>query len=168
MTDLDRRLLALLQDGLPLVSTPYGALAERLGISEAEVCERLHRLQAEGVISRFGLVVRHHELGYRANAMVVWDVPDTEVREAGRRLAALDFVTLCYRRPRRLPRWPYNLFCMVHGLNRDEVLAQVAQAARQAGLEQVRREVLFSTRRFKQRGARYGSPAEAGDRAQVA
>jgi DNA-binding Lrp family transcriptional regulator len=168
MTDLDRQLLALLQDGLPLVSAPYAALAQRLGISEAEVCECLRRLQEEGVISRFGLVVRHHELGYRANAMVVWDVPDTEVREAGRRLAALDFVTLCYRRPRRPPRWPYNLFCMVHGLNRDEVLAQVAQAARQAGLDHVQHEVLFSTRRFKQRGARYGSAAEAGDRVRVA
>ena len=168
MRDLDRRLLALLQDGLPLVPAPYAALAERLGVSDAEVRARLTHLQADGVISRFGLVVRHHELGYRANAMVVWDVPDEKVPEAGRRLAALDFVTLCYRRPRRLPRWPYNLFCMIHGLDRAEVLAQVAEAASLAGLEQVRRDVLFSTRRFKQRGARYGTTAVAEERAEVA
>ncbi len=168
MKDLDRRLLALLQDGLPLVPAPYAALGRRLGLDEAEVRARLAQLQAEGVISRFGLVVRHHELGYRANAMVVWDVPDDQVREAGRKLAALDFVTLCYRRPRRLPRWPYNLFCMIHGQDREEVLAQVAEAAALTGLEGVRREVLFSTRRFKQRGACYAAPAEAAERAEVA
>jgi DNA-binding Lrp family transcriptional regulator len=168
MRDLDRRLLALLQDGLPLMPAPYAALGSRLGLGEAEVRARLAHLQAEGVISRFGLVVRHHELGYRANAMVVWDVPDDQVREAGRKLAALDFVTLCYRRPRRLPRWPYNLFCMIHGQDREEVLAQVAEAAALTGLEGVRREVLFSTRRFKQRGACYAAPAEVAERAEVA
>jgi DNA-binding Lrp family transcriptional regulator len=168
MRDLDRRLLAFLQDGLPLVAAPYATLGQRLGVSEAEVRARLDHLQSAGVISRFGLVVRHHELGYRANAMVVWDVPDAEVRAAGRRLAALDFVTLCYRRPRRLPRWPYNLFCMIHGQDRDEVLAQVVEAAVLAGLEQVRREVLFSTRRFKQRGACYAAPTETAKQAEVA
>jgi len=125
--DTDRRLLAAIEDGLPLVPQPYAAVARRLGLGEADVLARLSRLRADGIISRFGLVVRHHELGYRANAMVVWDVPDGQVDDIGRCLASYDFVTLCYRRPRRLPDWPYNLFCMVHGRDRETVRDQITR-----------------------------------------
>ena len=166
LSDLDCRLLAALEPGLPLTARPYAALAEAAGIDEAEVTERLSALQADGTISRFGVVVKHRRLGYRANAMVVWDVSDSAVGDAGRRLAALPFVTLCYRRPRRLPQWPYNLFCMIHGRDRDEVLRQIDEAAASCGLEDIGREVLFSRRAFKQRGARYGkAPAEVRETA---
>ncbi|MDX1576110.1 MAG: AsnC family protein, partial [Kiloniellales bacterium] len=114
-------------------------------------------LQDNGTVSRFGVVVSHRELGYRANAMVVWDVPDDRADDCGRRLAALSFVTLSYRRPRRPPAWPYNLFCMIHGTDRRQVLAQVEAATREVGLAGCDRAVLFSRRCFKQRGARYGA-----------
>jgi DNA-binding Lrp family transcriptional regulator len=130
-------------------------------MGEAEVIARLRRLIEGGVIRRFGVIVRHHELGYRANAMVVWDVPDARVGDAGRTLAGLPFVTLCYRRPRRLPLWPYNMFCMIHGRDRSTVETLVEQTTATAGLEGLPRAVLFSRRRFKQRGARYAAPKEA-------
>jgi DNA-binding Lrp family transcriptional regulator len=151
----DRRLIAAVQDGLPLVKRPYAAIGAKIGLGEAEVIASLRRLIAAGVIRRFGVVVRHRELGYGANAMAVWDVPDARVEEAGRTLARLPFVTLCYRRPRRLPLWPYNLFCMIHGRERDAVGALVEKASTAAGLEDLPHAVLFSRRRFKQRGARY-------------
>ena len=153
--DTDRRLLAAIEDGLPLTPQPYAAIARNIGLSEADVMARLRRLRADGIINRFGLVVRHHELGYRANAMVVWDIPDGQVDELGHRLAAYDFVTLCYRRPRRLPLWPYNLFCMVHGRDRDTVGDQIACLNAEQHLDRYPQDVLFSRRRFKQRGARY-------------
>ena len=156
LTELDLDLLAALQDGLPLVDRPYARIAAELGVGEDDVLERLAVLQDNGTVSRFGVVVSHRELGYRANAMVVWDVPDERVDECGRRLAALPFVTLSYRRPRRLPDWPYNLFCMIHGRDRSQVLAVVEAATREAGLGGRKRAVLFSRRCFKQRGARYG------------
>ena len=158
MTALDaaeRRLVAALADGLPLVPRPYLALAQRLGWSEAELLARLAGLIERKVITRFGVVVRHHELGIRANAMVVWDVPDAEVAAAGRRLRDLAYVTLCYRRPRRPPAWPYNLFCMIHGRARAEVEALIEAASGAANLGPCARAVLFSRRRFKQQGARY-------------
>ena len=154
----DRALLAAVAEGLPLVSRPYAAIGARLGMSEWAVLDGLGRLAADGVISRFGIVVRHHELGWRANAMTVWDVPDDRVAAAGACLRELPFVTLCYRRPRHRPGWPYNLFCMIHGRDREKVLAQVETATCEAGLEGLARDVLFSLRRFKQRGARYGAP----------
>jgi DNA-binding Lrp family transcriptional regulator len=157
----DRNLLQSLSGGLPLDPRPYARLGETLGLSEAEVIDRLRALIAAGVIKRFGVIVRHRELGYRANAMAVWDVPDDLVGGAGRRLAALDFVTLCYRRPRSLPDWPYNLFCMIHGRSRDEVEAQVRRAGSAAGIERRPQAILFSTACFKQRGACFKRETQA-------
>ncbi|GAB4508443.1 MAG: Lrp/AsnC family transcriptional regulator [Sulfuricaulis sp.] len=157
--DADRRLLAAIQHGLPLVPRPYAEIAAGLGVSEAEVVARLAWLKEAGVIRRFGVVVRHHELGYSANAMVVWDVPDDQVTELGRCLAGFDFVTLCYRRPRRLPQWRYNLYCMIHGKSREEVFSHLEWMVNHCGLQALPHEVLFSRRRFKQRGAVYASPS---------
>ncbi|MDH4234883.1 MAG: Lrp/AsnC family transcriptional regulator [Gallionella sp.] len=148
-------LIGAIQHGLPLVARPFAEIGAGIGLAENEVIAGIARLLEQGVIKRIGVVVRHHELGYRANAMVVWDIPDDQVSAMGHRLGSFDFVTLCYRRPRRLPDWRYNLFTMIHGQHRDEVLDLVAQLKEQCGLEKVAHEVLFSRRRFKQCGARY-------------
>jgi len=161
---LDRRMLGVMQDGLSLTARPYAAAARMAGTTENEVLRRMGALIEAGVIKRHGVIVRHHECGYRHNAMVVWDVPDHAVHGAGRCLAGLDAVRLCYRRPRRRPGWPYNLFCMIHGRDRATVRRQVDEAAAAAGLQGRPRDILFSVRRFKQRGARYdlGTPALPG------
>lgn len=159
----DRELLSAVEGGLPLVAAPYAEIGRRIGLSEQEVIDRFARLIDTGVVKRLGLVVRHHELGYTANAMVVWDVPDYKVAELGRRAAAKDFVTLCYRRPRRLPEWPFNLFCMIHGKNRAEVRRQIAHLNHETELGAFPNAVLFSCRRFKQCGARYGGNAADAD-----
>jgi DNA-binding Lrp family transcriptional regulator len=157
----EKRLIGALQDGLELVAQPFARLGERVGMGEAEVLRRVSGWIGEGMIKRFGVVVRHHELGYRANAMVVFDVPDADVDRIGRQLAARAGVTLCYRRSRSLPHWPYNLYCMVHGRSRDEarpVIEGLGELVGRPGM------ALFSTRRFKQCGARYFSncgPADA-------
>ena len=155
LSDRDLHLISALCGGLSLEAQPYRTLGQAVGMDEAEVIARLRALQQGGVIRRLGVIVRHHELGYRANAMVVWDIPDAEVAEMGRRLGACDEVSLCYRRPRRLPSWPYNLFTMVHGHDRAQVEAAIAAMATREGVDHYRHEALFSTRRFKQCGARY-------------
>lgn len=155
VTDRELCLIEAVQNGLPLVARPYAAVGRCCGMTEAAVIEGLKHLIDSGVIKRFGVIVRHHELGFKANAMVVWDIPDADVGDVGRRLGAFDFVTLCYRRPRHRPEWPYNLFSMIHGRDRDAVLAQVDHLAQACGLEDVPHEALFSKRRFKQRGALY-------------
>jgi DNA-binding Lrp family transcriptional regulator len=117
------------------------------------VIDRLARLVAAGVIKRLGCVVRHRFFGYDANAMVVWDVPDEMTDAVAGHFAANPGVTLCYRRPRRPPHWPYNLFCMVHAKAREQALATVAELNAAAGTARLDQAVLFSTRCFKQRGA---------------
>ena len=148
----ERRLLMALEHGLDLVPRPFAAVGKSVGLAETDVIARIRRLLRDGIVTRFGLVVRHRALGYRANAMVVWNIPDAEVDEVGTRFAGAEAVTLCYRRPRRLPDWPYNLFCMVHGKERGNVQKNVAELARVAG-SAFPHEVLFSRRCFKQRGA---------------
>ena len=130
-------------------------------MSEEEILGRIAGWLDQGLIKRFGVVVRHHELGYRANAMVVFDLPDAEVDRIGLQLAAEPGVTLCYRRTRSLPEWPYNLYCMVHGRSREEAQPVIERLAAMAGAPTT---VLFSTRRFKQCGARYFADAAADRR----
>ncbi|MCK6413074.1 MAG: Lrp/AsnC family transcriptional regulator [Azonexus sp.] len=151
----ERRLISVLQEGLPLFIRPFQLIAQRIGVEEPEVLARIRRWVEEGAIKRFGVVVRHHELGFTANAMLVQDIPDDEVSAAGRGLAEAPDVTLCYRRPRHLPEWRYNLFCMIHGRDRGEVEQKIAELRVRHGLEGHAHEILFSRTRFKQTGARY-------------
>lgn len=149
---VDRKIIHWLQTGLPICSRPFQAISEQLGVSEQALIERIQILRSGGSIKRMGVIVRHRELGYRANAMVVFDVADNDVAETGRCFSRFEFVTLCYQRPRKLPDWPYNLFCMIHGRDRSEVLQRV-EALKLHCRVHFTCEVLFSKRRFKQRGA---------------
>lgn len=158
---LDRRLIAVIQDGLPLKPRPYAEVGRALGVDEQTVIDRLRGFLDTGLIKRLGVVVRHHELGYTANAMVVWDVADDEIDEIGARLGMAPCVTLCYRRARSRPRWPYNLYCMIHGRDRQHVDACIDELRLDPGLKDRPHAVLFSARRFRQRGARYAPCAVA-------
>lgn len=155
-SEMDRRLVLATQGGLPLVPRPYEQLGEQLGISAAEVMARLTQMLERGIIRRIGVVPNHYAIGYTANGMSVWDVPDERVDELGQRIGALDFVTHCYHRPRRLPEWPYNLFAMAHGSSREEVLAKVEQIAELLGADCRGYDVLFSTKILKKTGLRIG------------
>jgi Transcriptional regulators len=155
-TGADEGLLRRLRDGLPLVARPFQAIGEAIGRSEADVIAALRGMVDSGVASRFGVIVDHAALGFTANAMVVWDVPDNRVDAAGAALGGRRGVSLCYRRPRRPPVWPYNLFTMIHGRDRDEVSALVEELAEACGLSDVPRELLFTVRRFKQTAPCYG------------
>ncbi|MEO8599595.1 MAG: Lrp/AsnC family transcriptional regulator [bacterium] len=149
----EQAFMAALQCGLPLVAQPFA----QLGWTESDSLDTLARWCEQGVIKRFGVVVRHHELGFTANAMVVWDVPDALVSAIGKHIADSGRVSLCYRRPRCLPDWPYNLFCMIHGKDRSEVEQSIAALVQMCGLGEYPHSILFSRRRFKQCGAQYVS-----------
>ena len=154
--DFSRRLIELTQAGLPVSATPYADIAEQLGVSSTEVIERLRQMLAAGAIRRIGAVPNHYALGYRGNGMSVWDVPDELIDEVGREMAALDYVSHCYQRPRFGAQWPYNLFAMVHGHDRDEVMDKVAEMSSRFDGRIRRHEVLFSTRILKKTGLRIG------------
>lgn len=152
--DIDRSLIVATQGGLPLVPRPYHAIAEQLGLSAEVVMQRLRTMLETGVIRRIGAVPNHYAIGWTANGMTVWDVADEQVDELGARIGALDFVTHCYRRPRALPAWPYNLFAMVHGCSREECAAKAAEIRALLGDACSQSDMLFSTRILKKTGLR--------------
>lgn len=154
LDELDRRLILATQAGLPRVSRPYHQLAETLGIPTAEVQQRLSAMLKRGVIRRIGAVPNHYAIGYVANGMTVWDVADDQVDELGARVGALHFVSHCYRRPRRLPEWNYNLFAMVHAATRDEVQRAAEEIAALLGPACRGRDILYSSRILKKSGLR--------------
>ena len=151
---VDAPLAALVEGGLPLTPRPYQAWADALQQPLSRVLAALERWQRQGTLRRFGVIVRHHEAGFTHNAMTVFDVPDGQVDACGAALAGQDGVTLAYRRE-RADGWPYNLYCMVHGRDRDAVQGAIASATAASALGTFPRAVLFSRRRFKQGGARY-------------
>jgi len=154
--ELDRRLIVATQAGLPRVACPYHAIGEQVGATAAEVMIRLQRMLERGVVRRIGAVPNHYKLGYRANGMTVWNVPDERIRELGEQIGALPSVSHCYHRPRHLPGWPYNLFAMVHGRDRAEVEAKMLEIARLLGDADRGHAVLYSTRILKKTGLRIG------------
>jgi len=155
--EIDRALIVATQGGLPLVARPYHAIAEQLGLSADEVMRRLKAMLASGVIRRIGAVPNHYAIGWTANGMTVWDVADDQVDELGARIGALEFVTHCYRRPRALPTWPYNLFAMVHGASREECSAKAEEISALLGAACRGKDILYSTKILKKSGLRLGS-----------
>jgi DNA-binding Lrp family transcriptional regulator len=158
--DLDRRIVLATQGGLPLVARPYAVVAETLGVPEALVRARLAAMLTDGRIRRIGAVPNHYAIGYTANGMSVWDIDDVVIDAVGERVGALEFVTHCYRRPRHLPDWPYNLFAMVHAASREAALERVEEIAALMAAEFPgacrARDVLFSSGILKKTGLRIG------------
>ena len=157
----DRKIMQALSNGLQIVPTPFATLAKRLGRTEEEMLQRIAALAAAGMLTRIGVIVRHRALGWRSNAMVVWDVPPRKAAGIGPVLATVPGVTLCYQR-RSVPGiWPYTLYCMIHARSRGEALGVLDRVVAQAGLGDVPHQVLFSLRCFKQTGAMLAAPSGA-------
>ncbi|MGB9802431.1 Lrp/AsnC family transcriptional regulator, partial [Desulfofundulus sp.] len=134
LNQLEKDIIRTLQEGLPLVSRPFLVLAQKLGISEEELLSRVRDLVERGIIRRFGAAVRHQDLGYIFNAMVVWQVPEERIEEVGRLMASFDEVSHCYQRPARPPEWPYNLFTVVHGQTAQDCREIAARLSRASGI----------------------------------
>ena len=159
--DIERRIIVATQGGLPLVADPWGEVADEVGIPADELLGHVQTMLDRGLIRRIGAVPNHYAIGYTANGMSVWDIADEAIDTVGEWLGALEAVTHCYRRPRRLPEWPYNLFAMVHGRSRDAVGQQLDNIA---AMLRTRfpgachsRDVLFSSAILKKTGLRIGA-----------
>jgi DNA-binding Lrp family transcriptional regulator len=165
LTPAERDLVVEIQGGLPVSATPYADVAGAIGAETAWVVATLKRFVREGKVRRVGVIPNHYALGYTENGMTVWDVPDDRVEEVGPAVAALPFVTHCYRRPRHAGVWPYNFFAMTHGRSEAESEARVRQVRdRMAEFWDVGDgdwDTLFSTRILKKTGIRLDERAEA-------
>jgi DNA-binding Lrp family transcriptional regulator len=151
---VDREIIAATQQGLPLTATPYQDIAQQLGLDVKDLLARMQRMTDLGIIRRTGIIPNHYKLGYTANGMSVWHVPEDKITELGKAVGALEFVSHCYRRPQHLPQWHYNLFAMVHGTSRDEVYEKVEKISQLLGDNDLQHDVLFSKQILKKTGLR--------------
>jgi siroheme decarboxylase len=152
LSEQDKQIIKELQNGLPLVSRPFEIMGKRLNMTEESLINRINYLKENGFIRRFGAAVRHRDLGFTANAMVVWNVPDNKTDEAGRIMASFKEVSHCYQRPRH-QGWPYNLFTMVHGRSREACIKTAEQISEDTGIKKY--ELLFSTAELKKSSMHY-------------
>lgn len=152
MDDLDRAIIALLQQEIPINETPYDSLAAQLNLSPEELLERLSSLQERGCLRRIGAVLRHQQAGFTANAMGVWEVPPAEVERVGPIMASFPEVTHCYERP-TFPDWPYNLYTMIHGKDMGECERVAQRISQRTGITRYR--LLFSLRELKKTSMSY-------------
>lgn len=154
LDDIDRQIILATQGGLPFTPRPYHTIAETLGIDPEDLMQRMRVMLDNGVIRRIGVIPNHYALGFRANGMSVWNVPDERLQELGNKIGQLDYVSHCYQRPRYLPDWPYNLFAMVHGRTREETDQKVQHIAQLLGSDNLGHTVLYSCRVLKKTGLR--------------
>ena len=150
--EFDKKVISLIQGDLPVDPRPFAVLADQVGLTEAQFIARIKGLKERGIIRRFGATLRHQEAGFNSNAMVAWVVPDHRIDEAGSVLAKFREVTHCYQR-RAQKDWPYNLYTMIHGSNRDQCFQIAARMSRSAGIDEY--ELLFSEKEFRKTSMEY-------------
>jgi DNA-binding Lrp family transcriptional regulator len=134
------------QGKMPVVSEPYAPAAERLGVSQDEVLRRLESLRERNALRRVAAILFHRRAGFSANGMGVWAVPDEQILETGRRMAAFRGISHCYERP-TYADWPYSVFTMAHGRSKEECDAILDSIAEQEGITE--RATLYSSTEFK-------------------
>lgn len=151
-TEKEKQVIREMQGDLPLTPRPYKVIADRLGITEEELLAIVKDLSDRKVIRRFGAALRHREVGFTANAMVVWDIPDDRTVEIGNKMATFSEVSHCYQRP-RYPGWPYNMFTMVHGRSKEECEEIAARISESIGIKEY--GLLYSTAELKKDSMKY-------------
>lgn len=144
--ETDRRLISATQAGLPIVLRPYAEVAALLGLSAEEVVERLSAMCASGVIRTMGAVLNGTSLGYLGNALVAWRIPAADCDRVGEIFAGFEEISHCYRR-RALADFPYTIYTMVHGRDRDDCERIVQRMAEHSGADDC--VVLPTVREFR-------------------
>jgi DNA-binding Lrp family transcriptional regulator len=152
ITKLDKEIIRLIQKDLPLDPRPFDTIAQKIGITEEQLIERIRTMKKGGIIRRFGATLRHARAGFGANAMVVWKIPVSQVDEIGKIFSQFKEVSHCYQRPPQRD-WPYNLYTMIHSKRRDQCQKIVEQMSRSVGIDNYR--MLFSKKEFKKSSMEY-------------
>lgn len=152
LSDRDKALVRILQEDVPVVPRPFREVGERIGMTEDEVLRKIAEWKKDGTLRRFSSVVRHRQLGFRANAMGAWRVPPDRVEEVGRTMASFPEVSHCYERA-TVSGWTYNVFTMIHGETEDDCERVARTISAQTEITDYR--LLYSTKEWKKTSMQY-------------
>lgn len=151
-TLLDKKIIRILQEDIPLISEPYKQMAEELGIEEEVLLHKIKEFTELGIIRRYGSALFHRKIGFQANAMVVWQIDKDRIEKVGKKMATFEKVTHCYERPTS-EEWKYNLFTMVHGKTKVECEGIINDISHE--IQEKNYEVLYSITELKKNSMRY-------------
>ena len=151
-TEQDKDFIRELQKNMDIIDEPFVNAAKNLGLTENEVFEKMKHYEDIGVVRRFAAILRHRQIGFTANGMIVWKVDDDKISEVGSKLGSFPQVSHCYERP-TYPDWPYNVFSMIHCKTQDEAYDVAKTIQDQIHVDDY--NILFSTREFKKTRVEY-------------
>jgi DNA-binding Lrp family transcriptional regulator len=145
-TEEDKNFIRELQKDMEIIDEPFVKAAKNLGITENELFDKMKHYEDIGVMRRFAAILRHRKVGFTANGMIVWKVPEDRISEVGEKLGAFPQVSHCYERP-TYSDWPYNVFSMIHCKTHDEAHEMAKTIQEQIQVPDY--DILFSSREFK-------------------
>lgn len=153
LTEYEKDVIRETQGDLLLISRPFAPQSDALGITEEKLLEVLRDFEHRGIMRRYAAVLRHRKAGYQANGMGCWTIPEERVSSSGMLASEFSSVSHCYHRPAYPPKWPYNLFTMVHGHNKNEVEREIEEIRK--AIQPIRYTILYSLKEFKKERVRY-------------
>ncbi len=151
-TEEDKEFIRELQKDLAITDKPFLKAAQKLGMSEDQIFEKLKHYEEIGVMRRYAAILRHRDVGFVANGMIVWKVPKQRIIEVGEKLGAFPQVSHCYQRP-VYPDWPYNVFSMIHCKSQEEASDMAKEIQNQINVDEYK--ILFSAKEFKKTRVEY-------------
>ncbi len=152
ISELDKKIISIISGDLQLIDQPFQRIASKVGISEQKLLGLIRSYRQDGTMRKFSAVLNHRKVGFKYNAMAVWNIPEDLAEKAGDLISASSYVSHCYLRA-RTEDWNYNLYAMIHGKTKIECLREAERLAVEIGFFDYK--VLFSTQEFKKIGVRY-------------
>ena len=151
-TEDDKDFIRELQKDMEIIDEPFVKAANNLGITEDELFSKMKHYESLGVLRRFAAILRHRQVGFTANGMIVWKVPEDRITSVGETLGSFPQVSHCYERP-TYDDWPYNVFSMIHCKTHDEAYEVAKTIQDQIDVNEYK--ILFSSREFKKTRVEY-------------
>lgn len=152
MNELEKAIVRKLQEDIPLVKEPYKYIAEELGISEHELLDKIEALKSQKALRRVGAMLHHRTAGFKANAMVIWEVAEDSIKQVTDLMISFDEVSHCYQR-QTMPEWPYNIYTMIHAKTLKGCETIISTLLSKTDI--CKYEVLYSTKELKKSSMKY-------------
>jgi len=131
LTQFDKKLLNIIQTGLPLTSAPFADIGVQLGCDEIVVIERLAALREQGVIRRFGAFFDAESLGYKGQLVALRVAPESLQAVA---MAVNEWPQVTHNDERDNE---YNLWFTLQARDEETMTALMRQVAAMPGVEAV-------------------------------
>lgn len=132
MNQLDKKILDILQDGLPISKRPYLDLGRKLGLSEDAIYKRICNLRRKGLIRRFRAIFDPEALGYKST-LVAMNAPQGRLESVAKKVGAYNEVTHNYSRN----NGQFNLWFTLIAPSKERINGIIGRVKKETGVKAV-------------------------------